>query len=304
MFSDDKKQKWLATIARIRAFEDLLSGIYLSGHVRCPVHLAIGHEASAVGVCENLNIQDRVFGNHRSHHHYLAKGGSARELLLELIGSEDGCSQGRGGSTHLVSEKVGFMGSTAIIAGTLPVAAGYAHAQKLKNKNDIVVAFTGDASIEEGVTHEVLNMVSLWKLPFLLVIEDNDLSCYTGRSRRQAGEALAPLAAYYGLNYMEADGAHISNIVKTSENMILSAREGKPGILRVKVFRAHEHCGPDQDNHLSYRSVAGQWPDRDPLLHLMKELGSSGEKIFLEAKTEMKNLFKEVLKGEGFATDL
>lgn len=300
------KKKWLHQMATIRFFEENLASIYSSQIVRCPVHLAIGHEASAVGVCTNLNRDDRILSYHRCHHHFLAKGGSPKSLLYELLGNEKGCSGGNGGSTHLYDFANGFLGSSAIISGILPVGTGAAHALKLKKKNAIVVCFCGDASIEEGVFFESLNIATLWKLPLLIVIEDNDLSCYTDKKTRQAFRDFPSIAKLFDIPFLSADGSNINDVFSKSNSLIEKIKLNScPAILHVNVFRAHEHCGPDRDDHLTYRTMDKVWLENDPLEKLKKSIGDdiSGE-IIKSADYEMKNLYQNILEELGFAINV
>lgn len=265
------QERWLTELFKIRFFEEKIAQIYPQQLIRCPVHLAIGQEAAAVGVCEHLTSQDLAFGYHRSHHHYLAKGGSPQKLLWELLGDARGCSGGRGGSTHLTSPEAGFVASTAIISGTLPVASGVAHSLKLKGSASICVAFCGDAALEEGVFFETLNMACLWKTPLLFVIEDNDLSCYTPKATRQAFKKYSQLAEIFEIPYFAAEGSDIADVSEKAQSAIAHVRKsGSPAIIDIKVFRALEHCGPESDDLLAYRNVAGSWPQKDPIFNLKK----------------------------------
>ena len=293
------QQKWLTDLFYIRFFEEKIAKIYASEVIRCPVHLAIGHEAAAVGVCSNLNKNDLVLSYHRSHHHYLAKGGSPQKLLWELLGDARGCSGGRGGSTHLTAPEVGFVASTAIISGTLPVATGLAHSLKLKKTNSVCVVFCGDAAIEEGVFFESLNIAALWKLPLLVVIEDNDLSCYTSKNVRQAFTDYTRIAELYGIKYLLADGSHISDVNDKAAAAILHARvNSSPCILDVKVYRALEHCGPEVDDLLAYRPQNNSWPQKDPIFNLKNNFTDSAfEIIRLKCFNEVERLFNKELSG-------
>jgi TPP-dependent pyruvate/acetoin dehydrogenase alpha subunit len=297
------KKHWLQQMASIRFFEEHLATIYSNQIVRCPVHLAIGHEASAVGVCSNLTKEDRVLSYHRSHHHFLAKGGSPSRLLYELLGHQKGCSGGNGGSTHLYDLDNGFVGSSAIISGILPVATGVAHALKLKKTNGIVVCFCGDASVEEGVFFESLNIATLWKLPLLIVIEDNDLSCYTDKKTRQAFKDFSSIAKLFDINYHSADGSNVEEVFNKSQSLIEEIKEhSRPAILHVNVFRAHEHCGPDRDDHLTYRTLENVWPLNDPLKKLQVQLGHEvSEEILQNAHNEVKKLYLNILGELGHA---
>lgn len=296
----DIELKWLRQLFYIRLFEEKIANIYSSEKIRCPVHLAIGHEASAVGVCANLDENDLVLSYHRSHHHYLAKGGDPQKLLWELLGDVRGCSGGRGGSTHLTAPEVGFVASTAIISGTLPVATGLAHSLKIKKSSSICVVFCGDAAIEEGVFFESLNIATLWSLPLLVVIEDNDLSCYTEKKIRQSFVDYAKIAALYNINYFLADGSDLLDVHQKSNSAISQIKkESKPCILDLKVYRALEHCGPEIDDLLAYRSDMRNWPAKDPILKLKNSCSISNtdfEKIQTDLSREIETLFSAELK--------
>lgn len=304
--SESQLLHWYEAITKIRLFEESIAQLYPKEIIRCPVHLAIGHEASAVGVCSALTDDDFALSYHRSHHHYLAKGGSPNRLLYELLGDSRGCSGGRGGSTHLYAPEVGFMGSTAIISGILPIATGLAHSLKLKKSQNIVVCFNGDACIEEGVFFETLNIATLWNLPLLFVIEDNDQSCYTSKNIRQSIKDFSKIAKMYEIFYEEQDGSQIQNVFVAATNIINQIKlNSKPGIFKINVFRAHEHCGPDQDNHLSYRNIEGHWPDKDPLLDLTKKLNrSEAEESLARIENENKTLFNSILNEKGINVHL
>lgn len=293
----------LRELAHIRFFEENLAEIYSKQLIRCPVHLAIGHEASAVGVCRNLNSEDKILSYHRSHHHFLARGCSPESLLYELLGSEKGCSGGRGGSVHLSDQKNGFVGSSAIISGILPVSTGIAHGLKIQNKNGIVVSFCGDATIEEGVFFESLNIAKLWKLPLLIVIEDNNLSCYTNKSTRQSIKDYSKIAELFEVPYAFSEGNDVEDIILKSSKLIKSVRSYfTPAILHVNVFRAHEHCGPDKDDHLSYRQNSAEWDLFDPLLFLKNKIDSeSFDNTLKEIKNGTDKLFSSIIEEATYA---
>jgi TPP-dependent pyruvate/acetoin dehydrogenase alpha subunit len=280
------QKKMIEQMLFIREFEQRLSQLYQRNIFRCPIHLSVGHEASAVGVCFALQLEDKVFGHHRSHHHYLAKGGNPRKLLLEMLGSSKGCSAGFGGSTHLIDESVGFMGSAAIISGLLPIAAGFSHALKLRNDKNIVVTFCGDAAVEQGVFFEVLNMATLWNLPLMFVIEDNLFSCDTPREQRYGIQDLSALRAVYGIEFIDASGADVTAVYNSAAYLRREIlRTGRPGILRVTVARAYEHCGPSRKEDV-------RWQQLDPLKNI--------ETKWTEAvKNQVIDLFNSVLREEG-----
>ncbi len=191
---------------RIRRVEEVLADRYAEQEMRCPMHLCIGQEAIAVGVCAVLNNRDKVFSNHRAHGHYLAKGGDLDAMVAELYGKSTGCAGGRGGSMHLIDLQVGFMGATPIVGGTVPLSVGSAWADQLLDNDQVTVVFFGDGCFEEGVMHESLNFAALHQLPVIFVCENNDFSVYTHRNERQPDRPIYKIAEAHGLSAAVMDG--------------------------------------------------------------------------------------------------
>jgi TPP-dependent pyruvate/acetoin dehydrogenase alpha subunit len=242
---------------RIRRIEEALADRYAEQQIRCPMHLCIGQEAIAVGVCAALEPADRMFGNHRAHGHYLAKGGDLNAMFAELYGRTTGCCGGRGGSMHLIDLDIGFMGATPIVGGTVPLAVGAAWAAKLQDKRHISTVFFGDGCLEEGVVHESLNFAALHKLPIVFICENNDFSVYTRLSERQPDRPLVHLAQGHGINAASGDGNDIEAVCALAQHAVQQARNGAgPQFLELKTYRWREHCGPNFDDALHYRSVA------------------------------------------------
>lgn len=265
---------------RIRRVEQEIARRYPEQQMRTPVHLSIGQEASAVGVSEFLNEKDLVVSTHRSHAHYLAKGGSLRGLISELYGKRSGCSRGIGGSMHLIDRSVGFMGSTSIVGGTIPVGAGLAFSKRIKNEDGVVIIYIGDAAVEEGVFHETANFVGLHKLPVVFVLENNLYSCYTHLNDRQPERSFQHLALAHGLSYVESCGNDVVEILKSIRNVFNLAPKGHPHLLVLNTYRHLEHCGPNNDDHLKYREPGEikSWVlEKDPITLLEKELFRRGE---------------------------
>ncbi len=161
------------TMLRIRRTEECVAELVEKGEIRCPCHLCIGQEAIATGVCAVLRTDDYVFGGHRSHGHYLAKGGSLKEMMAELFGKSTGCARGRGGSMHLVAPEVGILGTVPIVAATIPMAVGTGLASKLRKDGRVSVSFFGDGAVDEGTFHESMNLAATWILPVVFVCENN-----------------------------------------------------------------------------------------------------------------------------------
>lgn len=254
---------------RIRMVEEKIAEIYHEKQMRCPTHLCVGQEAVPAGVCSALNRTDQVMSTHRAHGHYLAKGGSLKRMIAEIYGKETGCCGGVGGSQHLIDLSVNFLGSTPIVGGTIPMATGAAWASKLKNNSNITAAFFGDGATEEGVWHESLNFAKLHNLPIIYVCENNLYSVYTPIRERQPDRKISGIAAAHGLTVIEGDGNDVYEVYQKTQTAIESIRAGKgPVFMEFSTYRWREHCGPNFDNDLGYRSEKEyeDWKKRDPLL--------------------------------------
>ncbi len=271
--------KLYASMLRIRMVEEALADRYAEQQMRCPMHLCIGQEAIAVGVCASLQRRDRVYSNHRAHGHYLAKGGDLKSLIAELYGRTTGCCGGRGGSMHLIDTEVGFMGATPIVGGTIPVAVGAAWATKLKHERDVTCLFFGDGCFEEGVLHESMNFAVLHHLPIIFVCENNDCSVYTPLRDRQPDRPIHAIANAHGCNTFHGDGNDLAWVHHTAQKAVAHARTGEgPCFIEATTYRWREHCGPDVDDALGYRSAEAIEAGRasDPLLRCRRQLLSDG----------------------------
>lgn len=242
---------------RIRRIEEALADRYAEQEMRCPMHLCIGQEAIAVGVCAALASDDLVFGNHRAHGHYLAKGGSLNAMVAELYGKSTGCCGGRGGSMHLIDLDAGFMGATPIVGGTVPLAVGSAWAATLEGKSRVSAVFFGDGCFEEGVIHESMNFAVLHQLPVIFVCENNGFSVYTHLAERQPARPIYRVAQAHGLSSYAGDGNDVEAVLALATTAVDSARRGRgPQFLELRTYRWREHCGPNFDDDLNYRSKA------------------------------------------------
>ena len=266
----------LYEMLRIRLVEEKIAELYPEQEMRCPIHLCIGEEAIAAGVCANLKDKDIVMSNHRSHGHYLAKGGNLKAFISELYGKSTGCSKGRGGSMHLIDLRVNFLGSTAIVAGTIPVAVGTAFGSKLQSKDDTVtVVFFGDGTVEEGVVHESLNFASLKNLPILFICQNDLYSVYTHISDRQPSRQIYLLAKAHGMKAYQANGNDVTEVYEMTKKAIESINNGEgPVFIEFLTYRWREHCGPYYDNDLGYRTEKefNDWVARCPLEYFISKL--------------------------------
>lgn len=241
---------------RIRMIEEAIAGRYSEQQMRCPVHLSIGQEAVAVGVCKAILHSDYLISNHRAHAHYLAKGGSLKAMIAEIYGKQTGCCNGRGGSMHLVDQSVGMLGSTPIVGGSIPVAVGLAFATQLQRKEQITIVFFGEGATEEGVFAECLNFAALRKLPILFVCENNLYSVYSPLKVRQPAERnRVGIAKAHGIGAEMGDGNNVEEVYAIASAAVNSIREGQgPVFLEFNTYRHREHCGPFFDNHIGYRT--------------------------------------------------
>ena len=304
-----ENQEWLrklySEMLRIRMIEEELVRRYSEQEMRCPVHFSIGQEAVAVGICQALGQDDSVLSGHRSHAHYLAKGGDLKRMICELYGKAAGCAGGKGGSMHLIDRSVNFLGSTSIVAGTIPISVGVAFANKLKKSPAAVVMFFGDAATEEGLFYESANFASLHKLPILFVCENNLYSVYSPLEVRQSpfrknhllAESLG-IKARGGL-----DGNNAPSIYVEAKKALDSIYSGAgPCYLEFNTYRWLEHCGASYDNDIGYRTDAEfqDWKQRDPLENLWGKIKTQcGCDKFKE--TERKNFQSEVSTAINFA---
>lgn len=264
---------------RIRLIEEEIAARYGEEKMRCPVHLSVGQEAAAVGVCAALRPGDKAFSTHRCHGHYLAMGGSLKAMLAELYGRAAGCCGGRGGSMHLFDEAVGLMASVPIVGSNLPLAGGAALAIRQTGGDNVAVAFLGDGAVEEGVWHEVANFATVHRLPLVVVLENNLYSVYTNLADRQPARPLTELALPYRLLALQADGNDVLASHGVMAEAVAHARGGAgPVLVVLDTYRWREHCGPNYDNDIGYRSVAEfeAWRGRCPVLRFGADLRRRG----------------------------
>lgn len=260
----------------IRMVEERIADEYESQQMRCPIHLSIGQEAVAVGVCRALAKTDYVLSNHRCHAHYLAKGGDLPRMLAELYGKATGCTSGKGGSMHLVDTECGFMGAAPIVGSTIPVAVGTAFAAKQRNSNRVTAVFFGEGAIETGVFYESLNFAVLHNLPVLFVCENNLYSVYSPLSVRQPdGREIVEVARGIGIESRQLDGNDVEAMYRSAGEAVSKIRAGNgPMFLECATYRWREHCGPNFDNELGYRSTEEfeAWKSTCPLTRALETL--------------------------------
>ena len=256
------------TMLKIRKFEERVAELLLEDEIKCPTHLYIGQEAVAVGVCAGLRKDDYVFSNHRSHGHYIAKGGDLKLLMAELYCRKTGCSKGKGGSMHVVAPEVGFMGSSSIVGGGLPLAVGAALASDIAGNGRVAIAFFGDGATDEGVFHECLNFASLRKLPTVFICENNLYSTHLRLSLRQPSDNIYQKAEGYAMPGYRVDGNDVIEVFQASQEAIERARSGKgPTLIECRTYRWRAHVGPWHDLDFWFRTKeeVESWIERCPV---------------------------------------
>ncbi len=281
------------TMLRIRLLEEKAGELVEAGEIGCPVHLYIGQEAVATGICAALESDDYVWGNHRSHGHYLAKGGDMKALMAELLCKRDGCAGGRGGSMHIYAGDVGILGTVPMVAATIPIAVGAALSASMKDSGQVSVAFFGDGATEEGVFHESLNIASLYKLPVIFVCENNLYSSHLSLSARRAVGELHLHADPYGIPGIRVDGNDVIEVHKVASQAVARARAGSgPTLLECMTYRWRGHVGPRLDLDRGIRSEAElrTWMDRCPI----KGLGIHLTQYGLATEDELETIQQEV----------
>ena len=260
--------RFYRSLKRIRRVEEEVARVYPTDVIKSPVHLSIGQEAAAVGVCEALQPDDVVSGTYRGHAVYLAKGGDLKAMIAELYGKATGCAGGKGGSMHMIDVAHHVLGTSAVVGTTVPIAAGYAWAQKQSRSGRVVVAFFGDGATEEGSFSETLNFAALHKLPILFICENNFYAIHTPLDKRWATRQLCERVATYGIPVEKVEDGDVERIHDATARAVAAMRRGGgPAFIEIHAYRWHEHVGPAEDFNAGYRPAAEAepWRGRDPV---------------------------------------
>jgi TPP-dependent pyruvate/acetoin dehydrogenase alpha subunit len=260
-----------------RQVEEEIARKYPEGQMRCPVHLSVGQEVVPAVLSALVRKDDFFISTHRGHLHYLAKGGRLSAMIAELYGKEAGCSGGKGGSMHLADKSVNFVGTSAIVGNSIPVGVGLALSSRVKKiAGRISFVFFGDAAVEEGVFYESVNFAAVRNLPVIFVCENNGFSVYAGLEDRQPkGRSIAELSTAIGVSGCKVKGSDLYEVYGTFDSVINDLRHGgPPRLIEVETCRWREHCGPNYDHELGYRSISefNAQQDNDPLGKLEEKL--------------------------------
>ncbi len=266
----------------IRAFEERVGELARAGEVHGLVHLSVGQEAVAAGVCTQLRSDDAVYSGHRAHGHAIAKGVPLERLMAELMGRVDGLCRGLGGSMHLVDVEHGLLGATGVVGGNVPLALGSALASRLLGHNRVAVVFFGDGAVQAGIFVESVNLATLWELPVILVCENNGFAEFTPRSAHTKVERVSDAVAPYGLDRETVDGNDAVAVREAFGRFLARARRGRgPMLLECLTHRLRGHYEGDPQR---YRQAlaAEEWQALDPILRLQRRGMAEG---WLDAAT-------------------
>jgi len=287
-------EEMLRLMVLIRRTEDVISEMVETGEAVCPCHLAIGQEACAVGVVSVLDPgRDLFFGAHRSHGHYLAKGGDVEELFAEVLGRQTGCSGGMGGSMHLIDPERGLLGTVPIVAATIPVAAGAALAARMDGNGGVAVTFFGDGAAEEGVFHETLNLASNLKLPVLFICENNLFASHLHISMRQPATSITRFADAHLLPSEMVDGNDVLAVEKAIRAAVERARDGGgAALVELVTYRWKGHVGHREDDDVGVKRSGDLplWKIRDPIKRLSDGMLAAG----IWSEERMSNMDREI----------
>ncbi len=260
-----------ATMQKMRLCEESFVAPILTREVRCPVHLYSGQEAVAAGVCAALETRDYVFGSHRSHGHYLAKGGDLAKMVAEIYCKESGCAGGRGGSMHVIDTSAGMMGAAPIVAGTIALAVGAAYAASVRGEDRVSVSFFGDGATGEGVLYESMNLAAVLNLPVLFVCENNLYSTHLPIRECRKTDEVYRVGEPFGIPSCRVDGNDVLAVHEVAQSAVLECRSGRgPIFIEAMTYRMRGHVGPDdniQGSHVDIRPLEeiALWRQRDPI---------------------------------------
>lgn len=256
----------------IRRFEEGAEQAYMRGLIHGTMHLSIGQEASAVGICMPLTDADYITSTHRGHGHCIAKGADVGRMFAEFFGKEDGYCHGRGGSMHIADPSKGNLGANGIVGGGIPIAVGAALSAKRRRTDRVVVSFFGDGANNEGAFHEALNMASVWKLPVIFVCENNRYGMSTSTERSTAVPNVADRATAYAMPGVIVDGNSFGEVAQASFEAVERARRGDgPTLIESKTYRIRGHSRSDRNRYRTKEEIEA-WQARDPIEAFEKEL--------------------------------
>jgi len=256
----------------IRNFELKVGKLFAAGRIPGFVHLYLGEEAIAVGVCANLKLRDFITSTHRGHGHLISKGGDIKLMMAELFGKKTGYCKGKGGSMHIADFSLGILGANGIVGASIPIATGAGLACKFKEEKGVSICFFGDGAAARGTFHENVNLASLWKLPVIYICENNRYAVSCCIDNGIAGKDIAIRAKSYGIPGFTIDGNDVEEVYKISKEAVLRARNGDgPSLIVADTWRHHGHFEGELDNYRDQKEQQ-KWLAKDPVIKFREKL--------------------------------
>lgn len=300
----DLYMEFYRTMYKIRTFERRIEEFSMKGDIPGFVHLYIGEEAIATGVCANLTHQDYIQSTHRGHGHTIAKGAKVDRMMAELFGKKTGYCKGKGGSMHIADFSVGMLGANGIVGGGFTLATGAALAEKIKKTNNISVVFFGDGASNRGTFHEALNMAAVWKLPVIFVCENNEWASTTPYLTTTSVKDISDRAVGYGIPGEIVDGNDVLAVYDASGKAIERARRGEgPTLLEMKTYRIKGHYVGDPQMYRTKEEVDQRFEENDPIRRFEEYVLKEGILSENEIKAIVAEVVSEVDNAVEFALD-
>jgi TPP-dependent pyruvate/acetoin dehydrogenase alpha subunit len=290
----------LESLLAIRFFEEAVDGLFARGLMHGTMHLSIGQEAVATGVCAALRQSDYITSTHRGHSHCIAKGADLTRMMAELLAKQTGYCRGRGGSMHIADAKTGNLGANGIVAGGIPIATGAALTQKLRGTDNVVVSFFGDGATNEGAFHEALNLAAVWELPVIFVCENNKYGMSFSTAKSMKVENIAERAAAYGVPGVTVDGNEVDDVYAATVEAVERARSGGgPTLIECITYRHKGHSKSDKNLYRTKEEIEF-WKTQDPVGKFETTLVEKGvltreevEAITERVRGEIRNAIQE-----------
>ncbi|MCX6430051.1 MAG: thiamine pyrophosphate-dependent dehydrogenase E1 component subunit alpha [Actinobacteria bacterium] len=291
-------------MSRIRRLEEAVEDLFGRGMMHGTMHLSIGQEATATGVCMALRLEDQITSTHRGHGHCVAKGADLTSMIAELLGKENGYCHGRGGSMHIADVATGNLGANGIVGGGIPIAIGAALASKMMKKGTVAVSFFGDGAMNEGAFHEAANLAAIWKLPVVLVCENNGYGMSSSTHLAFAIKTLAERGLGYGIPGITVDGNDVAAVYAATQSAVDRARAGDgPTIVECVTYRWKGHSRSDKNLYRTKEEI-DEWKKKDPILffeHVVREKNLMNDEeiaaVHAEATSQVIHAVNEAMKG-------
>lgn len=281
------------TMVKIRFFEERVEKLFLAGEIPGFVHLYIGEEAIATGVCANLRKDDYIESTHRGHGHTLAKGADLNGAMAEIFGKATGLCKGKGGSMHIADFSVGMLGANGVVGGGFNLAVGAALANKMKGQDNVAVVFFGDGASNRGTFHEAANMASAWKLPVIFLNENNEWASTTPTSSLTSVKNISDRAVGYDMPGITINGNDVFKVYETVKEAVERARQGGgPTLIECKTYRIKGHFVGDPEMYRTKEEVQSRFGKDDPIKNFEKKVLAEG----LLTKADLSNIEEKVLK--------